>query len=82
MPAGDLGSISSFSDLLLGGESPIANSLEIYERVKEELPEFVEELAKRGLTMRQVYPPAGHNRGNVRATHLMYNDAKVGCLLH
>ncbi|KAK0456779.1 hypothetical protein EV421DRAFT_1754668 [Armillaria borealis] len=47
-----------------GGESPIANSLEIYERVKEELPEFVEELAKRGLTMRQVYPPAGHNRGN------------------
>lgn len=49
---------------LLGGESPIANSLEIYERVKEELPEFVQELAKRGLTMRQVYPPAGHNRGN------------------
>ncbi|KAG7450812.1 Clavaminate synthase-like protein [Guyanagaster necrorhizus] len=47
-----------------GGESPIANSLEIYERVKEELPEFVQELAKRGLTMRQVYPPAGHNRGN------------------
>ncbi|KAK0478184.1 hypothetical protein IW261DRAFT_1482313 [Armillaria novae-zelandiae] len=36
-----------------GGESPIANSLEIYERVKEELPEFVEELTKRGLTMRQ-----------------------------
>ncbi|KAK0444946.1 uncharacterized protein EV420DRAFT_1648671 [Desarmillaria tabescens] len=47
-----------------GGKSPIANILEIYERVKEELPEFVEELAKRGLTMRQVYPPAGHNRGN------------------
>ncbi len=40
MPAGELGSIPSFSDLLLGGESPIANSLEIYERVKEELPEF------------------------------------------
>ncbi|KAK0207953.1 hypothetical protein DFS33DRAFT_1271332 [Desarmillaria ectypa] len=45
-------------------EKPIANSLEIYERAKKELPEFVEEFTKRGLTMRQVYPPAGNNRGN------------------
>ncbi|KAI5479259.1 hypothetical protein MNV49_003954 [Pseudohyphozyma bogoriensis] len=48
---------------LEGGESPIANSLELFERVSAELPEFVAELQKRGLAMKQIYPAPYFNDG-------------------
>ena len=50
---------------ILGGQTPIANSLEVFEKVQKELPAFVADLASRGLTMRQVYRAAG-NEGKVR----------------
>ncbi|KAM0747649.1 Clavaminate synthase-like protein [Meredithblackwellia eburnea MCA 4105] len=48
-----------------GGATPLANSLEVFERVFAELPEFVEELQQRGLSMRQVYrAPGNTGKGN------------------
>ena len=38
-----------------GGESPISSSLELFQRAKEEIPEFIEELAEKGILSRVVY---------------------------
>jgi alpha-ketoglutarate-dependent taurine dioxygenase len=38
-----------------GGESPISSSLELFQRAKEEIPEFVDELAEKGILSRVVY---------------------------
>lgn len=54
----------------MGGGSPIGNSLEMFERVQAEMPEFIEELQKRGLHMKQVYPKPYYNDGKVSSgTH-------------
>ena len=50
---------------MTGGESPIGNSLEMYKRVHEEIPEFIEEVERRGLSMKQIYPKPYHNDGKV-----------------
>jgi hypothetical protein len=42
-----------------GGESPFAHSTELYDRIMEEMPEFVERVAKKGLNSPDVYPPPG-----------------------
>lgn len=39
-----------------GGESPIAHSNEFFNRVKDEIPEFIDELSRKGLISVQVYP--------------------------
>ena len=49
----------------MGGESPIGNSLELYERIQAEMPEFVEQLQERGLHMKQIYPAPYENDGKV-----------------
>ncbi|KAI1295929.1 hypothetical protein F5Y03DRAFT_410371 [Xylaria venustula] len=38
-----------------GGETPISSSLELFHRVQEEIPEFIAELAKKGLLSRVTY---------------------------
>ncbi|KAL2832171.1 hypothetical protein BDW59DRAFT_181462 [Aspergillus cavernicola] len=38
-----------------GGETPISSSLELFNRVKKEIPGFVEELAEKGILSRVVY---------------------------
>ena len=47
-----------------GGETPLAHSCEVFDRIQSEMPEFIVELDKRGLAMRQVYRAAG-NEGKV-----------------
>ncbi|KAJ7117987.1 hypothetical protein C8R43DRAFT_901621 [Mycena crocata] len=49
----------------VGGESPIGNSLEMFERIHAEIPEFVEEVQKRGLNMKQIYPAPYYNDGKL-----------------
>ncbi|KAF2703515.1 Clavaminate synthase-like protein [Pleomassaria siparia CBS 279.74] len=39
----------------IGGESPISSSLELFHRAKEEMPEFIEELAQKGILSRVTY---------------------------
>ncbi|KAK4686965.1 hypothetical protein P7C73_g3165, partial [Tremellales sp. Uapishka_1] len=46
-----------------GGESPIGNSLEMFKRIHDEIPEFVDEVHKRGLSMKQIYPAPYYNNG-------------------
>ena len=38
-----------------GGESPISSSLELFHRAKQEIPEFIEELASKGILSRVTY---------------------------
>ncbi|KAF6823516.1 taurine catabolism dioxygenase [Colletotrichum plurivorum] len=38
-----------------GGETPISSSLELFCRVQEEIPEFIEELAEKGILSRVTY---------------------------
>jgi alpha-ketoglutarate-dependent taurine dioxygenase len=38
-----------------GGETPISSSLELFQRAKEELPEFVSELTEKGILSRVTY---------------------------
>ncbi|RSM00498.1 hypothetical protein CEP52_009100 [Fusarium oligoseptatum] len=42
-----------------GGASPIAHSANVYEKVKAEIPELVEEVNKRGLGMKMVFRAPG-----------------------
>ncbi|KAL1989112.1 hypothetical protein VTN96DRAFT_5875 [Rasamsonia emersonii] len=39
-----------------GGETPINNSLVLYERLKEAVPEFIDELAEKGVKYQLFYP--------------------------
>ncbi|KAF2655124.1 Clavaminate synthase-like protein [Lophiostoma macrostomum CBS 122681] len=39
----------------IGGETPIASSLELFQRAKEEIPEFINKLAETGVRSRVVY---------------------------
>ncbi|MCJ1301646.1 hypothetical protein MMC08_004447 [Hypocenomyce scalaris] len=47
-----------------GGESPFAHSAEFFERVNEEMPEFVEEANKKGLISPDVYRAPGKEAKN------------------
>ncbi|TDZ13776.1 Clavaminate synthase-like protein [Colletotrichum orbiculare MAFF 240422] len=38
-----------------GGETPISSSLELYHRAKEEIPDFIKELAEKGILSRVTY---------------------------
>ncbi|KAF6840584.1 taurine catabolism dioxygenase [Colletotrichum musicola] len=38
-----------------GGETPISSSLELFRRAQEEIPEFIEELAEKGILSRVTY---------------------------
>lgn len=38
-----------------GGETPISSSLELFQRVKEEAPKFIEELAEKGILSKVTY---------------------------
>jgi hypothetical protein len=38
----------------LGGQTPILSSIELYDRLKEELPEFVKHLGEKGMIYRYV----------------------------
>nr|XP_019010647.1 uncharacterized protein I206_05121 [Kwoniella pini CBS 10737]OCF49428.1 hypothetical protein I206_05121 [Kwoniella pini CBS 10737] len=50
---------------ITGGESPIGNSLEMFDRIVQEIPEFVKEVNERGLSMTQIYPAPYDNDGKV-----------------
>jgi alpha-ketoglutarate-dependent taurine dioxygenase len=39
----------------IGGETPISSSLELFQRTKEELPEFIDELAEKGIRSKVTY---------------------------
>ncbi|CAK7224395.1 hypothetical protein SCUCBS95973_005502 [Sporothrix curviconia] len=39
-----------------GGQTPLLSSVELYDRLKKELPEFVKELEEKGVIGRQYYP--------------------------
>ncbi|TIB78811.1 Clavaminate synthase-like protein [Wallemia mellicola] len=41
---------------LSGGRTPICSSIEVFERIEKELPEFLDELVKRKLITKQYYP--------------------------
>ena len=47
-----------------GGESPFAHSTELYDRVMEEMPEFVERVAKKGLNSPGIYRAPGKEGKN------------------
>ncbi|OJJ42801.1 hypothetical protein ASPZODRAFT_28886 [Penicilliopsis zonata CBS 506.65] len=50
---------------LTGGESPIAHSALVYERLQETVPELVEAVRSHGLAMRQVFrAPGNEGKGN------------------
>lgn len=49
---------------LHGGETPISSSVELFHRAKQELPEFVEALAEKGVLSRVVYKPERQYAGN------------------
>lgn len=38
-----------------GGETPISSSLELFQRAKEQIPDFIEELAEKGIQSRVTY---------------------------
>lgn len=40
-----------------GGETPISSSLELFYRAKQEIPEFIDELAEKGILSKVVYKP-------------------------
>lgn len=39
----------------IGGETPISSSVELFERARQEIPEFIEELASKGILSRVTY---------------------------
>ena len=47
-----------------GGESPFAHSTELYERVSEEMPEFVKEVSEKGLISPDIYRAPGKEAKN------------------
>ncbi|GAB7356271.1 hypothetical protein MBLNU459_g7080t1 [Dothideomycetes sp. NU459] len=47
-----------------GGESPFAHSTELYERINEEMPEFVKEVAEKGLNSPDIYRAPGKEAKN------------------
>jgi hypothetical protein len=47
-----------------GGESPFAHSTEFYDRLMEEMPEFVKEVAEKGLNSPDIYRPPGKEGKN------------------
>jgi len=47
-----------------GGESPLAHSSELYDRIVEEIPEFVEEARVKGLNSPDIYRPPGKEGKN------------------
>ncbi|KAI9743690.1 MAG: hypothetical protein M1818_003006 [Claussenomyces sp. TS43310] len=51
-----------------GGESPFAHSAELYDRIKEEMPEFLEEVTEKGLNSPDVYRPPGKEAKNFSFT--------------
>lgn len=46
-----------------GGETPISSSLELFDRAKDEMPEFVEELAQKGVRSRVTYKSERQHAG-------------------
>jgi hypothetical protein len=46
-----------------GGETPLSSSLELYERAKAEIPDFIAELAEKGVLSRVVYKPEAQYPG-------------------
>ncbi|KAJ9606406.1 hypothetical protein H2200_009367 [Cladophialophora chaetospira] len=40
-----------------GGETPISSSLELFHRAQQEIPEFIDELAEKGILSRVLYKP-------------------------
>lgn len=51
-----------------GGESPFAHSAELFDRVNEELPEFVRDVTEKGLSSPDVYRPPGKEFANFSFT--------------
>lgn len=45
------------------GETPIASSLEIFHKVQKEVPEFIQELAEKGLKQTTIYRPEAQYKG-------------------
>jgi len=51
-----------------GGESPFVHSAELFDKIYEEMPEFVEKVNKRGLNSPDVYRPPGKEAKNFAFT--------------
>ncbi|OGE55068.1 hypothetical protein PENARI_c005G10441 [Penicillium arizonense] len=51
-----------------GGESPLAHSTELFDRVFAEMPEFVEEVNEKGLISPDIYRPPGNEGKNFSFT--------------
>lgn len=47
-----------------GGESPFAHSAELYDRINAEMPEFVKEIAERGINSPDIYRAPGKEAKN------------------
>lgn len=47
-----------------GGESPFAHSTELYDRIKEDMPDFVEEIAAKGINSPDIYRAPGKEAKN------------------
>ncbi|KAF1847346.1 taud/tfda taurine catabolism dioxygenase [Cucurbitaria berberidis CBS 394.84] len=52
-----------------GGQTPLLSSLELYDRLKEDLPEFVRHLEERGIIGRQYFPA----KEDPEAEHIGWN---------
>ncbi|OKL61421.1 hypothetical protein UA08_03687 [Talaromyces atroroseus] len=46
-----------------GGETPIGSSLEIFNKVNQEVPEFIQELAEKGVKQTTIYKPNAQYKG-------------------
>lgn len=57
-----------------GGGSPIANSNEFYNKVNEEIPEFIQDLSRKKLISIQVYPSRTKSSTSTKGNEFFWED--------
>jgi alpha-ketoglutarate-dependent taurine dioxygenase len=62
----------------VGGETPISSSLELFQRAKEEIPEFIDELASKGIMSRVVYKVEKQYEGGSTLKQAFGKDIQEG----
>jgi alpha-ketoglutarate-dependent taurine dioxygenase len=63
---------------LKGGETPISSSLELFQRAKEEIPEFINEIAEKGILSRVVYKVEKQYEGGSTLKQAFGKDVQEG----
>lgn len=61
-----------------GGETPIGSSLEIFHKVQKEVPEFIQELAEKGLKQTTIYRPEAQYKGGSTLRQAFGKNIKDG----